>query len=89
MSEHFFQSKDIDCMVLQKMNTYSNRRVANHLHGLIFELKERMDSRQDRPVMNTMNVSFSIIRQNRSSVIESCERAFDGVDSLLFQLRGI
>lgn len=33
------------------MNTYSNRRVANHLHGLIFELKERMDSRQDRPVM--------------------------------------
>jgi hypothetical protein len=33
------------------MNTYSNRRVANHLHGLIFELKERMNSRQDRPVM--------------------------------------
>jgi hypothetical protein len=33
------------------INTYSNRRVANHLHGLIFELKERMDSRQDRPVM--------------------------------------
>ena len=32
-------------------NTYSNRRVANHLHGLIFELKERMNSRQDRPVM--------------------------------------
>ena len=31
-------------------NTYSNRRVANHLHGLIFELKERMNSRQDRPV---------------------------------------
>ena len=23
----------------------------NHLHGLIFELKERMNSRQDRPVM--------------------------------------
>ena len=38
-------------MNIQKMNTYSNRRVANHLHGLIFELKERMDSRQDRPVM--------------------------------------
>jgi hypothetical protein len=35
------------------MNTYSNRRVANHLHGLIFELKERMNSRQDRPVMQS------------------------------------
>ena len=35
------------------MNTYSNRRVANHLHGLIFELKERMNSRQDRPVMKS------------------------------------
>ena len=37
------------------MNTYSNRRVANHLHGLIFELKERMNSRQDRPVMYCTN----------------------------------
>lgn len=35
-------------------NTYSNRRVANHLHGLIFELKERMNSRQDRPVMRVL-----------------------------------
>jgi len=26
-------------------------KVANHLHGLIFELKERMDSRQDQPVL--------------------------------------
>ena len=24
---------------------------ANHLHGLVFELKKRMDSRQDQPVM--------------------------------------
>jgi len=24
------------------------------LHGLIFELKERMDSRQDRPVMRVL-----------------------------------
>jgi hypothetical protein len=39
------------CVVSISMNTYSNRRVANHLHGLIFELKERMNSRQDRPVM--------------------------------------
>jgi len=38
------------------MNTYSNRRVANHLHGLIFELKERMNSRQDRPVMQKLNL---------------------------------
>jgi hypothetical protein len=38
------------------MNTYSNRRVANHLHGLIFELKERMNSRQDRPVMQKRNL---------------------------------
>ena len=36
---------------VQQQYTYSNRRVANHLHGLIFELKERMNSRQDRPVM--------------------------------------
>jgi hypothetical protein len=27
-------------------------QVANHLHGLIFELKERMDSRQDQPVLH-------------------------------------
>ena len=33
------------------INTYLNCRVINHLHGLIFELKERMNSRQDRPVM--------------------------------------
>jgi hypothetical protein len=39
------------CVESISMNTYSNRRVANHLHGLIFELKERMNSRQDRPVM--------------------------------------
>jgi len=38
------------------MNTYSNRRVANHLHGLIFELKERMNSRQDRPVIQKRNL---------------------------------
>jgi hypothetical protein len=38
-------------LIVYMINTYSNRRVANHLHGLIFELKERMDSRQDRPVM--------------------------------------
>jgi len=32
-------------------NTYLNSRVSNHMHGLIIELKERMDSRQDRPVI--------------------------------------
>jgi len=41
------------------MNTYSNRRVANHLHGLIFELKERMNSRQDRPVMRVCVYVFT------------------------------
>jgi len=30
-------------------------KVANHLHGLIFELKERMDSRQDQPVLPFVN----------------------------------
>ena len=29
----------------------------NHLHGLIFELKERMNSRQDRPVIVCIQVS--------------------------------
>jgi hypothetical protein len=43
------------------LNTYSNRRVANHLHGLIFELKERMNSRQDRPVMH-FNLFFLILQ---------------------------
>jgi hypothetical protein len=36
------------------VNTNLNRQVLhNHLHGLIFELKERMNSRQDRPVIKT------------------------------------
>jgi hypothetical protein len=39
------------CCVNKVENTNSNRWVANHLHGLIFELKEHMNSRQDRPVM--------------------------------------
>jgi hypothetical protein len=46
-----FAKKMVVTNVFCTMNTYSNRRVANHLHGLIFELKERMNSRQDRPVM--------------------------------------
>jgi hypothetical protein len=33
-------------------NTHSNRQVNNHMHGLIFELKERMNSRQDQPVIS-------------------------------------
>jgi len=33
-------------------------KVANHLHGLIFELKERMDSRQDQPVLHFLFFYF-------------------------------
>jgi len=47
------------------INTYSNRRVANHLHGLIFELKERMNSRQDRPVMQLNEWTHCIINTNK------------------------
>ena len=50
------------------MNTYSNRRVANHLHGLIFELKERMNSRQDRPVMRTSVWRTLSVNEERTSV---------------------
>ena len=37
---------EYDTKHLLKLSGYDN-----HLHGLIFELKERMNSRQDRPVM--------------------------------------
>lgn len=57
------------------MNTYSNRQVANHLHGLIFELKERMNSRQDRPVMRVYKKNnicctkciYTIIKRNNNT----------------------
>jgi hypothetical protein len=51
-----FAKKMVVTNVFCTMNTYSNRRVANHLHGLIFELKERMNSRQDRPVMQKLKI---------------------------------
>jgi hypothetical protein len=47
-------------------NTNSNRRVANHLHGLIFELKEHMNSRQDRPVMHKKIKKVLLIKTNFS-----------------------
>jgi len=31
-------------------NTNLNNMVINHMHGLIFKLKKRMNSRQDQPV---------------------------------------
>jgi hypothetical protein len=54
------------------MNTYSNRRVANHLHGLIFELKERMDSRQDRPVMTQTQIETGIGNNMVYATVISC-----------------
>jgi hypothetical protein len=56
------------------MNTYSNRRVANHLHGLIFELKERMNSRQDRPVMQFF--FFVILKIEKKSKTKKTKKLF-------------
>jgi hypothetical protein len=64
------------------MNTYSNRRVANHLHGLIFELKERMDSRQDRPVMRPF---FSRSKMNCKKNKANKRRSFPKSKNLLFR----
>jgi hypothetical protein len=50
IQKQIFQ-QGVCCCVNKVENTNSNRWVANHLHGLIFELKEHMNSRQDRPVM--------------------------------------
>ena len=68
----------------------------NHLHGLIFELKERMNSRQDRPVMLRVyncileyiryicDNEYCIVNQRYSEAcLRSIRRIFGSADSTL------
>ena len=62
----------------------------NHLHGLIFELKERMNSRQDRPVMLRVYIivywniydiimttnTVSLTQRNSEACLRSIRRIF-------------